>query len=109
MDAMGKVVALPKAGDVFCDIRGDDRTLRVSRHDDQGMVVVSLWAGKQCRASFRLPLGELPRLVEALGATWVGLDEAEPVVAEPPAALDEVMLAEPVRPVKARWWQRFAA
>jgi hypothetical protein len=63
---MGEVVPLPKAGDVFSDARGDDRTMRVSRHDEQGMVVVSLWAGKHCRASFRLPLDAVPDLVGAL-------------------------------------------
>lgn len=64
--AMGELVPLPKVGDIFTDIRGDDRTLRVSCHDETGMVVLSLWSGKLCRASFRLAEGDVPRLIGAL-------------------------------------------
>jgi hypothetical protein len=42
--------------------------MRVSCHSDRDVVVVSLWADKVCRASFRLSLDEVPRLVEALGS-----------------------------------------
>jgi hypothetical protein len=46
--AMGELLPMPKVGDLFRDVRGDDRTMRVSCHDDRGVVV--------------------PRLIEALGA-----------------------------------------
>ena len=59
---------MPKAGDLFYDVRGDDRTMRVSCHHDRDVVVVSMWADKVCRASFRLALDDLPRLMEALGS-----------------------------------------
>lgn len=58
---------MPRAGDVFADARGDDRTMRVSWHAESGVAVVSLWAGRMCRASFRLPVSEIPRLIAALG------------------------------------------
>lgn len=58
---------MPRTGDVFADARGDDRTMRISRHAESGVVVVSLWAGRLCRASFRLPVSELPRLIATLG------------------------------------------
>ena len=63
---MGELLPLPRVGDLFADVRGDDRTMRISRHEEQGLVVVSLWAGKVCRASFRLSVDEVPRLIEAL-------------------------------------------
>ena len=83
---MGSVVPLPKSGDVFVDERDDGRTMRVSRHDEHDVIVVSFWAGKQCRASFRLPLDEVDRLVDALS---------------PPAA--------PAGSRFARWWSRIAS
>jgi hypothetical protein len=64
---MGEVLPLPSFGDVFADIRGDDRTMRVSLHPDHGLVVVSLWAGRVCRGSFRMAVEDVGRLVSALG------------------------------------------
>jgi hypothetical protein len=84
---VGDLVPLPRVGDIFADERGEDRTMRVSRHDEHDVVVVSLWVGKQCRASFRLPLDDVERLTEALGA-------AAP---------------EPPRSVLARWLARLAS
>jgi hypothetical protein len=63
---MGEVRALPRAGEVFVDIRGEDRTMRISHHDDLGVVVISLWVSGLCRASFRLPLDDAPNLIAAL-------------------------------------------
>lgn len=68
MDCMGELVALPKSGDVFEDVRGDDRTMRVTCHPMRGTVVVSLWVDKICRASFQLAEADLPRLRAALDA-----------------------------------------
>ncbi|GIJ47249.1 hypothetical protein Val02_41350 [Virgisporangium aliadipatigenens] len=50
----------------FVDERGNGRTMRVSRHPDRGVAVVSIWAGGLCRASFRLPLSEVDRVAEVL-------------------------------------------
>ena len=96
---MGELIPLPRVGDVFTDVRGDDRTMRVSCHDESDMVILSLWAGKLCRASFRLPAGEVPRLIEALDGASVSSASAsepaapaprgaEPAVAEPAASSD---------------------
>jgi hypothetical protein len=76
---MAEVLPLPSPGDVFTDVRGEDRTMRVSYHQDSGIVVVSLWAGRNCRASFRLARADLARLTAVLAA-------AEPAEAEPAEA-----------------------
>ena len=76
---MGELVALPNTGDVFEDLRGDDRTMRVTCHPQRGAVVVSLWVDKICRASFQLAASDLPRLREALA----GMQFADPPQAEP--------------------------
>ena len=57
---------MPTVGDIFHDVRGDDRTMRVSYHQDRGVVVVSLWAGTVCRGSFRLATEDLGRLAALL-------------------------------------------
>jgi len=77
MGCMGELVALPKTGDVFEDVRGHDRTMRVTCHPTRGTVVVSLWVDKICRASFQLPEADLPRLRAALDAMEF-IDAAEP-------------------------------
>jgi hypothetical protein len=63
---MGEVLPMPTVGDVFQDVRGDDRTMRVSYHQDRGVMVVSLWAGPVCRGSFRLAADEIGRLAALL-------------------------------------------
>lgn len=64
---------MPVRGDVFADARGGERTMRVSHHVDQGVVVLSLWLGPVCRASFRLVDDDVDRLVAALaGAATPG-------------------------------------
>ncbi|WP_238008788.1 hypothetical protein KZZ52_02780 [Dactylosporangium sp. AC04546] len=76
---MGELVALPKSGDVFEDVRGHDRTMRVTCHPRQGTVVVSLWVDKICRASFQLLEADLPRLRSALDGMAVAEIEAEAI------------------------------
>ena len=63
---MGELLPMPAVGDVFADVRGDDRMMRVSYHEDRGVVVVSLWAGVVCRGSFRLAAADAGRLVAVL-------------------------------------------
>lgn len=58
----------PTIGDVFLDDRDGDRALRVSWHPEVGLVVLSLWRGGQCVATFRLPAAELPGFLSALAA-----------------------------------------
>jgi hypothetical protein len=59
---MAEVLPVPNPGDVFQDVRADQRTMRVSFHQREGTLVVSLWSGGLCRASFRLAAGEIGRL-----------------------------------------------
>jgi len=59
---MGDVLPLPTVGEIFTDVRGDGRTMRVSFHADRDVVVVSLWAGSMCRGSFRLSTTDAGRL-----------------------------------------------
>src|SRR5580704_4729525 len=57
---------LPRLGEVFFDVRGNSRTMRVSWYADTGVAVFSIWQGDTCTGTFRLPIPELPRMVEAL-------------------------------------------
>ncbi|MGR6319818.1 hypothetical protein Q2K19_26800 [Micromonospora soli] len=57
---------MPSFGDLFADLRGEDRTLRVSYHPDRGAVVLSLWSGTICRGSFRMPTDDVDRLLALL-------------------------------------------
>ncbi len=57
---------LPHRGETFTDSRNGGRTLRVSGHPEAGTVVLSVWDHGQCRASFRLPAGEVGEFVRAL-------------------------------------------
>ena len=57
---------LPHAGEVFFDIRGNSRSMRVSWYADSPVAVLSIWQGGVCTGTFRLAAGDLPRLVEVL-------------------------------------------
>jgi hypothetical protein len=65
MSASG-AAPLPRLGEVFFDVRGDSRSMRVSWYADTGVAVFSIWQGDTCTGTFRLPIPELPRMVEAL-------------------------------------------
>lgn len=65
---MGEVHAFPRRGGVFVDARGEQRTMRVACHQDEGMVVISLWVAGMCRGSFRLPATNAPELADLLAA-----------------------------------------
>jgi hypothetical protein len=60
------VTPLPTAGEVFLDPRGSGRALRVTWHGEAGLVVLSLWSGGTCTGTFRLPVTEVPDLIDAL-------------------------------------------
>ena len=57
---------MPAVGDLFTDIRGGQRTMRVSYHGDRGVLVVSLWAGTVCRGSFQMAADNVGQLIEML-------------------------------------------
>ncbi|HTJ36386.1 MAG TPA: hypothetical protein VL738_24480 [Dactylosporangium sp.] len=83
---MGELVALPKTGGIFEDVRGGDRTMRVTCHPQHGTVVVSLWVDKICRASFQLAESDLAQLQETLAgmrfepSTLADSDEGPPPI-----------------------------
>jgi hypothetical protein len=57
---------LPRLGEVFFDVRGSSRSMRLSWYADTGVSVFSIWQGGTCTGTFRLPQEELPRLIDAL-------------------------------------------
>ncbi|RYB94134.1 hypothetical protein EUA93_07120 [Nocardioides oleivorans] len=63
----------PRTGGVFLDPRGEDRSLRVTWHQDSQLVVLSLWRDNVCAGTFRLAADEVPDLI---GLLRQGLDEA---------------------------------
>jgi len=54
------------SGEVFVDVRDAGRAMRVSTHRDGEFVVLSIWRGNTCSASFRLDQGDVPALVDCL-------------------------------------------
>src|SRR5260370_2606015 len=56
----------PRLGEVFFDVRGSSRSMRLSWYADSGVSVFSIWQGGTCTGTFRLPMEELPRLIDAL-------------------------------------------
>ena len=62
---------------MFLDARGDGRALRVTCHPESGVVVFSLWREGTCAGSFRLPVEEVPAMVDLLrNSLEVAYDEA---------------------------------
>lgn len=67
---------MPRIGDVFADVRGGGRTMRVSYHGDQQAVVVSLWVGTMCRGTFRMAAGDVSKLMSTLNEIKGSVDSA---------------------------------
>jgi hypothetical protein len=57
---------LPRLGEVFFDVRGSSRSMRLSWYSDTGVAVFSIWQGGTCTGTFRLPIEDLSRMVDAL-------------------------------------------
>jgi hypothetical protein len=57
---------IPRTGAVFLDPRGEDRSLRVTWHQDSQLVVLSLWRDNVCAGTFRLAADEVPDLIARL-------------------------------------------
>jgi hypothetical protein len=74
-------VLLPDADGVrrqwFSDARDEGRRMEVSWHSSEGLVIVSLWHGSICRATFRLPVDQAPGLIQVLADASNGA-EREP-------------------------------
>jgi len=69
---------LPRLGEVFFDVRGSSRSMRLSWYADTGVSVFSIWQGGTCTGTFRLPMEELPRLIDALQRGVHGPDPRDP-------------------------------
>jgi hypothetical protein len=59
-------VPLPRAGEVFFDVRGEARTMRLSWYADSAVAVFSIWQGNRCTGTFRLPFADLDRMIATL-------------------------------------------
>ena len=57
---------LPRLGEVYFDVRGESRSMRLSWYADTGVAVFSIWQGGTCTGTFRLPIADLPRMIETL-------------------------------------------
>jgi hypothetical protein len=69
MGLMPGATPLPKRGEVFFDYRRTDRSLRLSPHPDAGVVVLSIWNGGICQATFQLPGDQVELFAETLRHT----------------------------------------
>jgi hypothetical protein len=75
------VVALPSSGEIIPDQRGGGRWMRVTWHDEVGVVVLSLWRETGCVGTVRVDRSQVPALVTALVdglAVDPGTKHAEP-------------------------------
>jgi hypothetical protein len=52
--------------------------MRLSWYADTGVSVFSIWQGGTCTGTFRLPMEELPRLIDALQRGMQGADQQDP-------------------------------
>ncbi len=57
---------LPRLGEVYFDVRGESRSMRLSWYADTGVAVFSIWQGGTCTGTFRLPIADLPRMIDTL-------------------------------------------
>jgi hypothetical protein len=57
---------LPRLGEVFFDVRGHSRSMRLSWYADTDVAVFSIWQGGKCTGTFRLPMEDLSRMIEVL-------------------------------------------
>lgn len=58
----------PNAGAVLADARGDGRALRVTWHEEVGLVVLSVWRDNVCTTTVRLAPAVAVDLIEVLAA-----------------------------------------
>ncbi len=93
MSSMSEVVPLPSFGEVFFDERGQERVLRVTWHE--GTLVLSLWRGEMCTASFRMPMSDVGRLVDTLDEGFVEAGGQYPDEVGEPARAEQPPQDEP--------------
>jgi hypothetical protein len=81
----------------FTDARAPSRRMAVSSHPEAGVVILSLWTGGTCTATFRVPLADAPGLISTLAD---GMARALPAPGEPTLV---------PTPVRVTWRDRVAA
>jgi hypothetical protein len=86
---MGEVLPMPRVGDVFADVRGGGRTMRISYHEERRAVVVSLWVGTMCRGTFRMAADDVGRLMSMLNEIGVLADPADAPTHRPAVSTGE--------------------
>ncbi len=63
---MADVLPFPARGEMFVDARGGGRMLRATWHHEVGLLVLSLWQGDTCTATFRLHAADAPAFLAAI-------------------------------------------
>lgn len=113
--SMSDAAPLPRLGEVFFDVRSPSRSLRISWYADTGVAVLSIWQGGTCTGSFRLPMSDLPRMIEALRcgpggqALPAGNYPPHPAGAQPPHAREAEYPREAGRAVDAAGYDGYRA
>ena len=82
--------------EVFVDERG--RAMRVTWHEDENVVVVSLWRDDTCVGTFKLEAAEVSRLSAFLVESWVEALRRSPLHRPPPLQFGTGQELEKVRP-----------
>jgi hypothetical protein len=81
---MADELPLAAGGTWFEDVRGPERKLRISVHDEPGgvRIILSVWRGAICRASFQVDVEDVTDLIEVLAsATQHDESQLEAIVA----------------------------
>jgi hypothetical protein len=113
--SMSDAAPLPRLGEVFFDVRSPSRSLRISWYADTGVAVLSIWQGGTCTGSFRLPMGDLPRMIETLerGPDGQGIPAGDyppdPAGAQPPHAREAQHPREAGHPGAAAGYDAYQA
>jgi hypothetical protein len=94
---------LPRLGEVFFDVRGNSRSMRLSWYADTGVAVLSIWQGGMCTGTFRMAIADLPRMVQTLQRgpggqrpEWDAETQAAGPAAEPESAMARVRAMPPL-------------
>lgn len=66
------------SGEVFLDARRDGKSLRLTWHQQNDEVTMSLWRSGVCSATFRLARHEVPSFIDALVDGLSGVREPLP-------------------------------
>ncbi len=70
----------------FFDPRSPMRRMGVASHPEHGLVVLSLWIGDTCTATFRLPMADAARLISVLADSLaISIPATAPVPGVPAA------------------------